>query len=737
MTFLSFSLLFGTLLVAVPIVLHLVMRQKPQRFEFPALRFIQKRHEANRRRLRLRHLLLLLLRAGAIALLAFALARPRLTASSVLPSQEAPVAAVLIFDTAPRMEYRQENQTRLEVAKNIGLWLLSQFSQESQVAVLDSRLGQGVFQPDVGAAKDRIVKLDIVSNAQPLTAMIDEALRLLAESDAEKKEPMRKEVYVFTDLARSAWPTQAAAQLQQRFAEVPDAGCYVIDVGVENPINYALGQVRLSAQVLSNRSTLGLQTQLSRTGASAGSSPEMRTVELYLVDENRQPKKRSEQNIAIEPGQSRQLDFRVGALAVGTHQGFLRLVGQDGLACDDTRNFTVAVKPAWHVLVAAPKPATRYALFLTEAVAPTEFRKSGQARFDCDIADLSELADRALEDYAAVCLLDPGPLEPAVWQKLVNFVSAGGGLAIFLGRNARVDAFNESLPQQLLAGKLLRQAWRPDGDCYLAPRDYQHPILSAFRSQAGSIPWEDFPVFQYWELDKAPERVNVVLRWNDDRPALLERPLGNGRTLTMTSPISDQPSGKPWNLLPMGLHGDDAGVFVILANQIVEYLVGSTEQQLNYLAGDPVVLPLVPGAQHGAYLVTGPGDFSYTASAELEKNQLEISREIEQPGNYRVQAGGTASGVDLGFSMNLAPQQTDLQRLEAGGLDEIFGKVPYRIARSRDEIDRDITIGTAGAELFPAAILIVALLLLAEYVVANRFYKEGTGNREQGIGNRG
>jgi hypothetical protein len=76
MTFVNLSLLAGTALVALPLILHLIMRRKPRHFEFPAIRFIQKRQDTNRRQMRLRHLLLLLLRAAAIALLAFALARP-------------------------------------------------------------------------------------------------------------------------------------------------------------------------------------------------------------------------------------------------------------------------------------------------------------------------------------------------------------------------------------------------------------------------------------------------------------------------------------------------------------------------------------------------------------------------------------------------------------------------------------------------------------------------------------
>ena len=52
----------GALLVAVPIVLHLLMRPKPQVITFPALRFVKEMHTTNQRSLNLRHWLLLLLR---------------------------------------------------------------------------------------------------------------------------------------------------------------------------------------------------------------------------------------------------------------------------------------------------------------------------------------------------------------------------------------------------------------------------------------------------------------------------------------------------------------------------------------------------------------------------------------------------------------------------------------------------------------------------------------------------
>jgi len=701
-------------LIAVPIVLHLIMRRKPTLLEFPALRFIQQRADMNRRRLRLRHLLLLLLRAGVIALLAFALARPSVNFGTTAGSQEAPVAAALVFDAAPRMEYRHDNKTRLEVARDLGLWLLAQLPEQSEIAVVDTQIGSGgAFQPDRGAAKDRIDKLESVGNSQPLPAAIDAALKLLQKSTLD-----RKEMYVFTDLSRGAWPEERAARLQQQLGELSGVGIYVIDVGVAKPTDYGLGEVHLSGEVLSNRSTLSVETELSCVGM-----PATRSVELQLIGADGKPHSADVRSVEAMPGELRPVEFRVAELEPGTHQGSLRIIGQDGLAADDTRYFTIEVKPAWRVLVAAPKPAGRYALFLAQALAPDDYRKRGQARFKCDICELGDLPTRQLADYAAVCLVDPTPMEPTTWQKLVDFAAEGHGVAIFPGRNASpIDSFNEPQAQALLPGKLLRQARRPDGDLHLAPRDFQHPILAAFRSQAGSIPWDAFPVFRYWEFGPISKGVGVVLPYSDGRPAVLERPVGHGRTLTMTTPVSDRPNQDPWNLLPVGGLGVGPWPFLILANQMAAYLVGSSDQQLNYLAGQTAVLRLDAARHRRGYLLKTPDGHSSSYQANLNRCELPITA-TEQVGNYRLEAGG-AGGVTLGFSVNYAPDQTRLDRLSDQELAGVFGPMKFQLAHTREQIDRDISTGRVGRELFPPLILMVAIVLALEMLVANRFYKE-------------
>ncbi|NBU41094.1 MAG: hypothetical protein EBS51_09905, partial [Planctomycetia bacterium] len=116
LSFLTPALLGGAALVAVPIVLHLAMRRRPVPHIFPALRLLQERAVANRRRLRLRHILLLVVRMAALVLLAAALSRPVLKGAGWLADTEAPVAAAFVFDTAPRMALREGNRTRLEQA---------------------------------------------------------------------------------------------------------------------------------------------------------------------------------------------------------------------------------------------------------------------------------------------------------------------------------------------------------------------------------------------------------------------------------------------------------------------------------------------------------------------------------------------------------------------------------------------------------------------------------------------
>lgn len=715
----------GLALLSAPIVLHLVMRQQPKYLEFPALRFIQQRQISNRRRLKLRHLLLLLLRMLAIFLLALALARPsiKFSASSSLAArfignQEAPVAAALVFDTSPRMDYRLDNKTRLQIASDYASWLLSQLPMESEVAILDGKRENVRFQVDIGAAKQRVEKLETRAVHQSLAESISSACELLKESKND-----RKEIYIFTDLAETAWLAEAPTRWQQRFKAIEGMGFYVIDVGIDKPNNMALGELRLSSQVLARNSPLTVTTDVSTVGNGGA-----RVVEAYLLDDKGRPEKRDQESVQIAAGESQAIEFHLGRLQPGSYQGFVRIEGTDNLEADNIRYFTVDVRTPWKILVAAPKPADEQALYLTEALMPDDYRKSGQARFEGTVVAFDKLGEQMLNDYAAVFLLDPPPMADAVWQQLSIYVQSGGGVAIFLGENARVKEFNETAPQELLPGPLASQARFPDGDVFLSTENDQHPLLTKFRPIRGAVPWESFPVFRYWQFEKLAEGVGVVVPYNNLKPALLEKPPGKqrkGRVLTLTTPISEQAAASEadlWNLLPTGFR---PWPFVMLANEMGLYLVGSTDTRLNYLPGETANVPLEGTPGFTTYLLSTPRDPQRPdkISVDATRTSITVSR-TEWPGNYAIRAGGDEGGVRRGFSVNLPALESRLDRIDGEQLKEIFGDVEFHLAREKTQIERQVSQGRIGSEIFPWLILILALVLCLEQVLANRFYTE-------------
>ncbi len=730
--FLNSALLFGAGLIVIPIVLHLIMRERPKLLEFPALRFIQKRHDMNQRRLRLRHLLLLLLRAGAIALLALAMARPSIKFASRLGSQEAPVAAALIFDVAPHMEYVRENKTRLDAAKEIGQWLLAQLPPESQIAVFDSGLAPRDFDADRGLSKQRIDKLEIASNPKSLSQILTEAAAVLKD----KSSLPVKEIYVFTDLSRASWRSDEIAKMQERLQDIAGVSLYLIDVGVTDPSNVGLGDLRLSSQVVAAGGSVEIETDVSCLGFEG-----QRKVELDLTTSAGTLEKISEQIKLLKPGEPQTVAFTLASLKPGLQQGQVKIVGEDSLKADDVRYLSIEVRPPWPVLVVAQLPTAETSLYLTGALAPVRWQKLHQAHFECTVIGYSDFAGlKSFDKYAAVFLLDPPGLVAGDWQRLTDYATAGHGVGIFLGRHAApIESFNSAAAQQLLPGKVREQVPREEGDTYLAPRNFQHPILSPFAPIATRTPWNRFPVYRYWRIDDLTPDAATVIAYNDGRPALLERTVGTGRVaghvLVMSTPISDLVSRRDaWNWLPESSL-NPAWPFPRLAEQIASYLVGSGEQQLNYLAGTTSILLPIDDATPRNYTLAPPSrpeaaGYGETSLPPPEKTGLSISG-VEQVGNYQVHCVGEPAEPDRGFSINLPAQVTQLARLNDQELSDTFGPFRPRVARTSDQIVRDIHDSRVGREIYPWLILVFAALLAVEYVVGNWFYKSGR-RRDEG-----
>ncbi|MGC4007334.1 MAG: hypothetical protein QM811_31090 [Pirellulales bacterium] len=414
--------------------------------------------------------------------------------------------------------------------------------------------------------------------------------------------------------------------------------------------------MRLNAQVLPPQGTLSIETQAARIGPAANAE-----IAIYLLDENGRPQKKGQVLRDLQADQTDAVQFRLPQLAPGTHQGYVKILGEDALPDDDVRYFTIESRPARQVLIAAPDPADGYAFFLKQALDPEPLRRAGMSRFECKTIPLSQLARMDLAPYAAVCLLDPTPLDVPAAEKLRDFVKAGGGLAIWLGHNADVTAFNAAPFNELLPGKLVTKARAGSKNFFLAPQDLQHPVMAAFRGTETSNPWVDFPIMRYWTLDLA-KGADPVLAYNDRAPALIEMPLGRGKILTMTTPVSESANDEnAWNMLATGF---EPWPFVMLSNEMLIYLSGSADERFNFFTGEEVVLRVPEAERDANYALTTPAGDVLAPTVDQTQGILRTAA-TEFPGQYKLSSGGTVNGVRRGFSANVPAADTTLSRSAA------------------------------------------------------------------------
>ena len=779
MTFVNLSLLtLGGLFVAVPILLHLAMRQRPKEQIFPALRFLKQRQETNQRRLRLRQALLLLLRCLIVLLLALALARPSVSSAqlghwlvtgsmallllmalmflffavayrrgwaliaflsvlcttlavglvgssmamaknkspALLGQQRAAVAAVILIDSSPRMLLRYQNQSRLERAQVIGKWLLGNLPRDSEVAVVD-RLPAN-FSADVGAAEAVVDALEVSYVLPTWQRRVEESIELLQQS----KLP-RKELYLITDLTRQTWkPDAANPSISARLADTPNVTLQVIDVGVEQPKNVAIADLELSQSSLTPGSPLTVRARLAKqTGSgevTAQLSLENQTTGLpFVVDgQLQQPSStvRGRNSITLTADQDRWVTFPIASLDYGTHFGHVALESSDALTVDDRRDFAVYVRPPWPILVVQGEGSNPY--LITERIAPLEFREAKRSRFECRVVDEKEFTETELEGFSAIAFLDPRPFSNGDCQRVQRYVERGGGVLMMLGRNVgQASQFNTSAIMELMPAPLKR-IWVDKSGLAVAPRDYHHPTVRVMRDYAATLPWDSMPVFRHWVVGELQDQAGVVLEFSNNKPFLLERQLGAGRVFVMTTPGSDPDSRgrSPWNLLSTGI---DSWPFMILMDQTFQYLVQTSGARLNYVVGQSAQLPTDLPQGERLTVLSPAGAFQ---ELSVDGGQARIPF-TEVPGVFRMRIEDDAVGAS-GFAVNLSQDVTRLDRLKVDELDDLLGKDRYRLAVNEKEIVREIDEARIGREFYPFLLPLLACILAMEYVIANRFY---------------
>lgn len=725
LSFINSLLLGGVTLVAVPFVLHMLMRRKPVPHAFPAMRFLQIKARETRRRLKLQHLVLLMVRVAAIFLLALALARPVLQGSNWLAGGEGPVAIACVIDTAPRMLLREGNQTRLDVVSGLAANLFNELPKESLIAVVDTSGSGAAFSPSRAAASNRINRLTAASSRGGLTVAMADAARLL-----EAAPLTHREMYVFTDLSRGGWERPMPADWDELHSDI---SLFFIDVAAKKPQNFAIENLELSAEQVAVGSPVTVTVATRRVGREA-----TRSVAIELLAANGEFLRRGEKPVTWREGEVGKVQFEISGLEPGLHQGRVIIDGGDSLMADDAIAFTVEVGSSPRVLVAAPEPIGVTGLFFTEAVAPLPMVRAGRSDFTVTLVPYSDLETASWDEFRGMVLLDPPALRAETWGLLRQWISDGGGLVVWLGPQAGLqDGFNSFASESVLGGQLKR-VWRNiDRDNYFAPAALDHPLLAAFRRVSDVVPWQDFPVFRHWEFQPtSPDQrvdgetvrpANPLVPYRNGLPAILEKSLGQGRVIVVTTPVS-QPASDPgiWNLLATGF---EPWPFVMLANEMLSYAVAS-QDDLNLSAGEVANLRIGRRDLPTATVRTPLGD-TFPAAVNQQHGTIAVTA-TRQPGSYGVRSGGNVGGVDRGFSVSLPPRATDFRRLREAELLAALGS-NRRLVTDVDSLVRDVTRERIGFELSGWLLTLATALIILDWVLSNRFYASRSGaNPEAG-----
>lgn len=692
-------------MAVIPLIIHLILRQKPRRLVFPALRLIRLRHQVNLRKLRLRHWLLMALRMLLIALMALALARPSIHGASFIPDQQAPMAAALVFDTSLSMQYRQRDRSRLQEAQEIASELLKELPGDSEVLVLQSAESAARVFPDIALARRRVESLRLRPGAGSLNRAIIEACRALNESTL-----VRKEMFIFTDLAAGSLDPEGADELQAALRSVVGGvGLYIQNVAATERENRQIASVELSAGVVPAGSEVFIAAVVQDDGRGGES-----VIELELDGE-----RRGSWSLSLPAGGAERAEFPLRGLAPGLHQGKLVLSNGGGLAFDDVHYLTIEVRPVTKVLIVSDQ--WREAANLVHALAPPKLVEQQRARYDCGWVATERIATSRLEEFSLVFLVNVTALSGANWQRLERFVRSGGGLGVFLGNRIEPDNYNLQIAQSLLPARIGPIVSPPETVSFAAVLP-GHPAvrkLHAWNPAAlGQIIVERF-----WECELSGADARRVVNFSNNSLAVADRMLGGnppGRVLLCTTSVGPSPQGRPWNDLPQS-----SAQFVILSDGIAAYLAGYLDSRLNFQAGEDVVIRPEEALSVGAYLLHTPDSEQPTRrTADPDQGALVVSAP-DALGNYSITASIPGGTLDTGFSVNAGPEESRLEQLTESQRDALLGEQNYAVARSLDELHEAMGDVRIGRELYPWLMLLVVVIFAAEHVLANRFYQQG------------
>ena len=150
MTFLQPALLWALPLVALPVVIHLINRQRHQTMAWAAMAFLLRARRRTRTMARLRNLLVMVARISALLMLILGASRPLATGWFASLTRGRPDTAIVLLDRSPSMEQRdpQTGRSKREIALTKLAGFLGQIGKGTRIVLIESAIGNPIELAD-------------------------------------------------------------------------------------------------------------------------------------------------------------------------------------------------------------------------------------------------------------------------------------------------------------------------------------------------------------------------------------------------------------------------------------------------------------------------------------------------------------------------------------------------------------------------------------------------------------
>src|SRR5512132_2061865 len=631
MNFLAPAFLAGLAAIAVPVIIHLIHRERKVVIEFPSLMFLQRIPYRSVRRQKIRHLLLLLLRCLALALLVAAFARPFFERRHPVISSTGAREVVVLLDRSSSMGYGDRWTRAKDAARKV---VNGMSAGDRATLVLFGSEASVASEPM--ATPNRIVAAINAAKLSSEGTRYGAALKLASQIIGASTLP-RREVVLISDYQKIGWANHNEVVFPRGTVVTP------VDVGAAGSSDVAVSQVTTDRDSAGQRDRVTVAARLINTGGAP------RTVSATLAIGGRDVETK---RVAVEASSAQQVAFASIAIPPGATKGLVRIT-PDSLTQDDVLDFTIAPDEAVPVLIIEPSnPRENQSLFLSRALAIGD-----RPSFRVDVKRIDALTPRDFDGRALVVLDEVAPPAGPVGERLRALVDGGGGIVVVPG-GSRTEAWPTEWRTLLPAtiGPVVDRTGDAGGT--LSSVDYGHPIFELFNAPRSG----DFSTARFDRYRALTPQAggSVIARFDDSSPALVERAVGTGKIIVWASSFDAY-----WTNLPL------QPVFLPFVHQLGKHVGRYADPRPWFTAGD--VLDLSRHGELTAPFLTGRAADSTT---ELVLESPSGARDrvtpvganhlvtLREQGFYELRGSSTPVGSGRPIAVNVDPAESDLSHLD-------------------------------------------------------------------------